>query len=227
MRPGDISPATRLVLTNAIYFKGNWVKAFDQRETWSAPFKLADGNSVSVPLMSRTASFAYAETAALQVAELPYAGENLAMLVILPKEGLAEIEQAMSRQWLAELSVKLRPALLSLQLPRFKFDARYALQNQEYLPALGMVDAFDSRKANFSGLTGRRDLAVSGVFHKAFIDVNESGTEAAAATGGAVSLTSLPSREIVFRADHPFLFLIHHKPTGSILFLGRVANPAQ
>ena len=227
LRPGDISPATRLVLTNAIYFKGNWVKAFDQRETWSAPFKLADGNSVSVPLMSRTASFAYAETAALQVAELPYAGEDLAMLVILPKEGLAEIEQAMSRQWLAELSVKLRPALLSLQLPRFKFDARYALQNQEYLPALGMVDAFDSSKADFSGLTGRRDLAVSGVFHKAFIDVNESGTEAAAATGGAVSLTSLPSREIVFRADHPFLFLIHHKPTGSILFMGRIANPAQ
>ena len=178
-------------------------------------------------MMTRTAYFAYAGTETLQTVELPYAGDDLAMTVIVPKQDLSEVERTLSRQGLAELLAKLQPTRLSLYLPRFKFDARYALQSREYLPALGMIDAFDGRAADFSGLTGHRDLSVSGVFHKAFVDVNESGTEAAAATGMVVGLTSLPAREIVVRADHPFLFLIQHKPTGTILFLGRVANPAQ
>jgi serpin B len=227
LRSGDISPATRLVLTNAIYFKGEWETSFDIKQTRPAPFKVIPGNTVEVPMMVRTGQLPYTETDTLQAVELPYAGKDLAMVLLLPKDDLGSLEQYLSRQQVGILLTQMQSTRLSLQLPRFKFDARYALQNQEYLPALGMVDAFDSRKADFSGLTGRRDLAVSGVFHKAFIDVNESGTEAAAATGGAVSLTSLPSREIVFRADHPFLFLIHHKPTGSILFMGRIANPAQ
>ena len=227
LQPGDITSLTRLVLTNAIYFKGDWVKAFNQQDTGPAPFKLTSGSSVSVPMMTRTAYFAYAGTETLQAVELPYAGDDLAMTVIVPKQDLSEVERTLSRQGLAELLAKLQPTRLSLYLPRFKFDARYALQSREYLPALGMIDAFDGRAADFSGLTGHRDLSVSGVFHKAFVDVNESGTEAAAATGMVVGLTSLPAREIVVRADHPFLFLIQHKPTGTILFLGRVANPAQ
>ena len=227
LQPGDITSLTRLVLTNAIYFKGDWPTAFNRQETVPAPFKLASGSSVNVPMMTRTAYFAYAATETLQAVELPYAGDDLAMTVIVPKQDLSEVERTLSRQWLTELLAKLQSARLSLYLPRFKFDARYVLQSREYLPALGMTDAFDGRKADFSGLTGHRDLSVSGVFHKAFVDVNESGTEAAAATGIAFGLTSMPTRDIVVRADRPFLFLIQHKQTGTILFLGRVANPGQ
>src|SRR5665647_2195152 len=121
----------------------------------------------------------------------------------------------------------MTPTQLNLYLPRFKFDARYGLHDKKYLPAMGMVDAFDERLADFSGLTGKKELFISGVFHKAFIDVNESGTEAAAATAVVVGLKSMPLPPTVFRADHPFVFLIMHNPTQSILFMGRVANPAK
>jgi serpin B len=227
LQPGDITSLTRLVLTNAIYFKGEWETAFEKNQTRPAPFKVNPGNTVEVPMMVRIGQLPYAETDSLQAVELPYAGKDLAMVLLLPKDDLGSLEQYLSRQQVGILLTQMQPTRLSLFLPRFKFDARYALQNKEYLPALGMVDAFDSQKADFSGLTGYKDLYISGVFHKAFIDVNESGTEAAAATAVVVGLKSMPPPVTVFRADHPFIFLIHHKPTGSILFMGRIANPAQ
>ena len=227
LQQGEITSMTRLVLTNAIYFKGEWETPFEKNQTHPAPFKVSPGNSVEVPMMVRTGQLPYTETDTLQAVELPYDGKDLAMVLLLPKDDLGSLEQNLSRQQVGILLTQLQPTRLSLFLPRFKFDARYALQNKDYLPALGMVAAFDSQKADFSGLTGHKGLYISGVFHKAFIDVNESGTEAAAVTAVVVGLKSMPPPATVFRADHPFLFLIHHKPTGSILFMGRVANPAQ
>ncbi len=227
LQQGDITSLTRLVLTNAIYFKGEWETPFEKNQTRPAPFKVNPGNTVEVPMMMRTGQLPYAETDTLQAVELPYAGKDLAMVLLLPKDDLGSLEQYLSRQQVGILLTQMQPIRLSLFLPRFKFDARYALQNKDYLPALGMVDAFDSQLADFSGLTGHKALHISGVFHKAFIDVNESGTEAAAATAVVVGLKSMPPPATVFRADHPFIFLIHHKPTGSILFMGRIANPAQ
>ena len=227
LQQGDITSLTRLVLTNAIYFKGEWETPFEKNQTHPAPFKVNPGNTVEVPMMMRTGQVPYAATDTLQAVELPYAGKDLAMVLLLPKDDLGSLEQSLSRQQVGILLTQMQPTRLSLFLPRLKFDARYALQNKDYLPALGMIDAFDSQLADFSGLTGHKGLYISGIFHKAFIDVNESGTEAAAATAVVVGLKSMPPPATVFRADHPFLFLIHHKPTGSILFLGRVANPAQ
>ena len=227
LQQGEITSMTRLVLTNAIYFKGEWETPFEKNQTHPAPFKVSPGNSVEVPMMVRTGQLPYTETDTLQAVELPYDGKDLAMVLLLPKDDLGSLEQNLSRQQVGILLTQMQPTRLSLFLPRFKFDARYALQSQDYLPALGMVDAFDSQLADFSGLIGHKGLFVSGVFHKAFIDVNESGTEAAAATAVVVGLKSMPPPATVFRADHPFLFLIHHKPTGSILFMGRIANPAQ
>ena len=227
LQQGEITSMTRLVLTNAIYFKGEWETPFEKNQTHPAPFKVSPGNSVEVPMMVRTGQLPYTETDTLQAVELPYDGKDLAMVLLLPKDDLGSLEQNLSRQQVGILLAQLQPTRLSLFLPRFKFDARYALQNKDYLPALGMVAAFDSQKADFSGLTGHKGLYISGVFHKAFIDVNESGTEAAAVTAVVVGLKSMPPPATVFRADHPFLFLIHHKPTGSILFMGRIANPAQ
>ena len=227
LQQGDISNLTRLVLTNAIYFKSNWATPFEKTMTRPALFKVDAATTREVQMMARTGPLPYVENEQLQAVELPYAGNDLSMLVLLPKTDISVLEQQLSLQQLDELQAQLKPTPVSLYLPRFKFDARYALQDKKYLPAMGMVDAFDERLADFSGLTGNKELFISGVFHKAFIDVNESGTEAAAATAVVVGLKSMPPPSTIFRADHPFVFLIRHQSTGSILFLGRVANPAQ
>jgi serpin B len=159
------------------------------------------------------------------VLELPYAGEALSMLVLLPKErdGLGRLEDALTADTLARWTTGLRKRDVAVTLPKFKLTCQFRLD--KVLQAMGMVDAFSVRVADFSGMTGSPDLFISAVIHKAFVDVNEEGTEAAAATAVVMTLRGMPAPPVVFRADHPFLFLIQHKPSGSILFMGRVSDP--
>ncbi len=221
--PGILDTLTRLVLVNAIYFKGNWASQFDQQHTSGAAFWLASGKSVTVPMMNQMRRMRWrARQDGLQILELPYAGDDLSMVVLLPDEidGLATLEKVLTARNLALWTVDLWETEVDVFLPRFKLTAAFRLDAE--LQALGMTDAF-SAKADFSGMDGRPDwLYIASVLHKAFVDVNEEGTEAAAATAVVMGVKSLPFE---FRADHPFIFLIHGNVTHSILFLGRVVNP--
>ena len=224
--PNAIDPLTRLVITNAIYFKGTWAKQFDANETREEEFRVGPGKTVTVPMMQRTggdAVYPYAETETLQVLEMPYAhgnGTELAMLVLLPKEdSLTAAEEALDAERLAGLRESLIAQNVRISFPKFTFDVGYSLPPA--LAAMGMPTAFSDDAADLSGMDGTKDLFITGVFHKAFIDVNEEGTEAAAATGVIAGGGVTP----VFRADHPFVFLIVEKDSGAILFMGRVVNP--
>ena len=219
--PGNLSAGTLLVLVNAIYFKGNWASQFDPALTREAPFWVSAAQSVPVPLMTQTRTFSLARGRELQVLELPYEGGDLSMLVLLPaaRDGLAELEAALTLENLELWISHLWEDEVQAQLPRFKLD--YRLEVQDYLPPLGMIDAFLPHKADFSGITGQASgFFIDLIIHQAFVQVDEAGTEAAAATA-IVSRGGPP----IFRADHPFLFLIRENSTGCILFLGRVANP--
>ncbi|MBU0638883.1 MAG: serpin family protein [Planctomycetes bacterium] len=223
LRPGDLDTDDVLALVNALYFKGDWASQFDPRHTENAPFHASAKSTVEVPMMSQTAQFARATTGQLEILELPYAGERLSMVVLLPKErdGLAAVEKALSADNLARWLGELRPRTVRVGLPRFKLDLRVDLTLT--LAGMGMPDAFSAGKADFSGMTGGRDLFIGMVLHQARIDVNEEGTEAAAATVVKMKRSAIPD---AFVADHPFLFLIRDTRTGSILFLGRVVKPA-
>ena len=181
-----------------------------------------------LPMMNKAKKFRYAETEEVQVLELPYAGNDLSMVVLLPRkvDGLAGLEKGLDAARYAGWTKGLRMREVQLALPKFKMTSEFGLNGT--LGALGMKDAF-TPKADFSGMDGKKDLYISAVVHKAFVDVNEEGTEAAAATGVAVNMKSvqLPQEPVVFRADHPFLFVIRDNRTGSILFLGRVADPTR
>jgi serpin B len=228
---GSIDAATRLVITNAIYFKGMWVKQFEKDQTKDAPFTVAQGRSVTVRMMQRTdedAIYNYMETSSMQVLEMPYTskgGKALSMLVILPKgESLNSVETSLAGSGLSDLKSKLTSQRVMVYFPKFKIETQYSLSKN--LQSMGMPIAF-SGNADFSGMDGTKDLAISDVVHKAFIDVNEEGTEAAAATGAVISLKAIADVNPVpvFRADHPFLFFIVDDDTGNILFMGRVTNP--
>ena len=223
---GLLNSMTRLVLTNAIYFKGNWARQFKEDRTKEAPFTLADGKKVDVSMMNQTTRFGYMETEILQGLELPYVNDELSMIVLLPKknDGLGELEQSLTLDNLSQWQGKLSKREVVVSIPKFKLTSQFSLA--AVLRAMGMTDAF-SRSADFSGMNGKRDLSISAVIHKAYVDVNEEGTEAAAATGVTMRLTSVGpgARPPVFRADHPFLFFIRDNQSGSILFIGRVTNP--
>jgi serpin B len=227
LAPGTLNDLTRLVLTNAIYFKGNWTTQFDKKLTQEEPFWMTPNQEITVSMMHQTAGFKYGETEYVQVLELPYAGEDLAMLMLLPKEkdGLFSLEQRLSveklRDWIAAPSYRE----VDVSIPKFTLTTQFTLSRT--LSTMGMPDAF-SAKADFSGMETSKQLSISEVIHKAFIDVNEEGTEAAAATAVVVGVTSVaePQPIPVFKADHPFLFFILEKQTGSILFLGRIVNPS-
>lgn len=225
LKPGVITPITTLVLTNAIYFKGDWAAQFEKEKTKNAPFTLADKRQVEAPLMQQTGEFGYLEDSDLQVLELPYAGEALAMVVLLPREhdGLPALEKSLSDKRLSGWLSKLGRKKVRVALPRFKTTSEFTLN--KVLIAMGMRDAF-SAAANFSGMDGTGALFIGAVVHKAFVDVNEEGTEAAAATA-VVMLRASMEPPPTFRADHPFLFLIRDTRSGSILFLGRVMNPTE
>lgn len=226
IKPGVLNPLTRLVLTNAIYFKGNWESQFKKSKTQEAPFWLAPGKSINTSMMTQKQTFRYMESENLQMLELPYAGNDLSMIVLLPKkvDGLAQLETALSVNNLTTWIGLLRKREILAFLPKFKITSQFSLHKT--LASMGMSDAFTGQ-ADFSGMTGNKDLYISAVIHKAFVDVNEEGTEAAAATAVAIKLLSMPTPPPVFRADHPFVLLIRHNPTESILFLGRVVNPTK
>jgi len=222
---GVVDPATRLVLTNAIYFKGNWARKFKPEQTRVEPFTLPGGGSVQVPMMIQEASFGYAEADKLQVLEMAYTGEDLSMVILLPKEidGIGKLEADLTAESLAQWLDAIATRDVIVTIPKFRMTSKFAMDS--VLRAMGMTEAF-SKNADFSGMTGQRDLFISAVVHQAYVDVNEEGTEAAAATGVVMKLTSVaPELPPIFRADRPFLFLIRDKTTGSILFLGRVTNP--
>ena len=225
--PGSLSPITRLVLANAIYFKAKWQTPFSTNSTRPAPFYLAAGGSVSAPLMAKQSDFRYALMPSFKMLELPYQGNELSMLVILPDatNGLAELEKELTSAKLEAWTRALRRTAVSVFLPRFKLDFQLPLNDS--MKALGMTDAFSEKDADFTGMTGKRDLFISQAMHKAFVEVNEEGTEAAAATGLIINARSAarPQEKPVFRADHPFIYLIRHQATGTILFLGRLSNP--
>ena len=222
---GTVKPTTRLILTNAIYFKGDWASQFDKKLTKDAPFKLSADRSVQVPLMHRKGDYGYVEGRRAQVLRMPYAGKDLSMLVFLPKKAdkLAALTKMLATANLPKVLKGLREQEVDVFIPRFKLTAKFSLG--ETLKKMGMVDAFKERVADFSGMNGKKDLLITAVVHKAFVDVNEKGTEAAAATGVTVGITSVALEPKVFRADRPFIFMIRHDKTGAILFLGRVTNP--
>lgn len=222
---GVLSAMTRLVLTNAIYFKAAWLERFEATQTTPRPFFTSTGDTVSIPMMIMTkARLPYAETPEAQVLELPYSGDSLAMLVMLPRaRGLARLETQLDMNHLNEWTGQLSQQELDIFLPRFTLETKYDLSG--LLGDMGMARAF-SAQADFSGMDGKGELFISAVIHQAFVEVNEEGTEAAAATGVVMETVSVRPR-IEFRADHPFVFMILDKRTQAILFMGRVSKPKQ
>jgi len=221
---GGVDSVTALVLANAVYFKGKWVSEFDPKSTRKATFHGAKGET-EVDMMSQRSTFGYYEDEDLQVLEMPYIGERLSMLVVLPREellgGLERVEGGMTTALQESWLDGMRREEVGVQLPKFEMTWG-STDLATDLIALGMHDAF--RDADFSGMTGERDLFISSVFHKAFVAVDEEGSEAAAATAVVMKRTSVPTGP-VFRADRPFMFLIRDEVTGAILFMGRVVAP--
>jgi serpin B len=226
LQQGNIDEATRMVLVNAIYFKGAWQNPFEEAATEKNGVFHTLGKTVKAALMHQTEHLRYAEAEGCQAVELPYEGGDLSMVVVLPREkdGLGKLEQSLTSQTLDGLLSKLESRDVAVTLPRFKLTARFELAKQ--LAAMGMPRAFDRFKADFSGISDAK-VGISEVIHQAFVDVNEGGTEAAAATAVIFKAASaVPVPPTIFRADHPFLFLLRDHRTGSILFVGRVIDPS-
>ena len=221
---GMLGDMARLVLTNAIYFKGRWASEFAADFTSEQPFTLASGGKVKAPTMHQMGQFPLFAGDGFQALALPYKGNALSMVILLPAkhDGLPVLEKSLSAESLARWLAAMKPQLVAVALPKFKSTTTILLA--ETLQAMGMTDAFALPPADFSGMTGKKDLFISQVIHKAFVDVNETGTEAAAATAVIMEGGEAP-RPLVFAADHPFIFLIRDNKSGSILFLGRVMDP--
>ena len=232
LSPADINSLTYLILTNAVYFKSDWKYTFDASATEDMDFTPATGAAFQTPTMhmcDKSIGINYAANDDMQMVQLPYKNEELSMLVLLPKDGkLSTVETALSSEYIKGLKDKISSEWMDIYLPKFKFEQKYALA--PLLSDMGMPTAF-SDEADFSGITKNADLHISSVIHQAFVEVNEQGTEAAAATAVTMeagsAIGSEPEPEpIEFRADHPFIFLIEHKETGEILFMGKVSSPA-
>lgn len=225
---GSITPDTRMVLVNAIYFKADWLQKFDANSSYDGTFHLLDGTEVTAKMMGETLhEINYMQGNGYQVVELPYAGETAAMDIILPDEGNFEsFEASFNKDVYDEIvnGLQVVPSA-RVNLPKFEFTSDFSLSDA--LIKLGMANAFDRGLADFSGMTGEKDLFIGDVIHKAFVAVDEEGTEAAAATAVIMEATGAPMQDIVFIADRPFLFIIRDTVNGQILFVGRVLNPAQ
>ncbi len=221
---GVLNELTRLVLANAIYFNAGWMHPFEETNTQDGSFYLLDGSTVTAQFMSQEEEFLYVEGEGYQVVELPYVGGNTSMVILLPEEGRFDaFEAALDSTRVKDILAALQMKNVRLGMPRFEFESEFGLK--EILSGMGMVDAFN--QADFSGINGRKDLFISEVLHKAYVSVDEEGTEAAAATAVIISLTALPETPVEMTLDRPFIFMIRDKGTNSILFLGRVMNPVE
>ncbi|UCH92449.1 MAG: serpin family protein [Candidatus Aminicenantes bacterium] len=224
-----INPLTRLVLTNAIYFYGAWAVPFDEVLTENGNFYLVDGDVISVPMMSLSPENSETLPAVVldgyTAVDLPYKGREIAMLILVPDRGrFFEFEQALDANLVARTVDSLVPWDLRLKMPKFKYESK--VQLKEPLSRMGMPEAFDPYNADFSGMNGLRELFIQDAFHKAFISVDEKGTEAAAATAVVITLTGAGTPFTVI-IDRPFIYLIRDIETGAILFVGRVMNPEE
>jgi serpin B len=224
---GGIHTSTRLVLADAIYFKGHWRVEFDKSRTQEAPFHLNAGQTRSVLTMNEQDRFGYNETEGLEMLELPYFARKMSLIIFLPKEvdGLSKLDQSLNATRVNQLLTQMQSREVNVFLPKFKLTSQFSLADT--LRAMGVTDAF-SPQANFSGISSLPSLYIDAVLHKAYVNVDEEGTEAAAATAVAFASAIEPPRPppVIFRVDHPFLFLIRDNQTGSILFIGRVMDPA-
>ncbi|XP_068956332.1 serpin B4-like [Petaurus breviceps papuanus] len=224
---GTIDPATVLVLANAIYFKGKWAMKFKQENTQEANFRTNKDTSRPVQMMKQTGFFnmGYIEDSQGKILELPYTNKHLSMFVLLPSDNISleKLEQDLTFEKLSELMNpdNMGQKEVNLYFPRFRVEETYSMRPT--LEAMGMTDIFDTQSADFSGMTTQKGLAVSKVVHKSYVEVNEEGTEAAAASGVVVGYNS--SRKEEFNCDHPFFFLIRHNKSNSVLFYGRVVAP--
>jgi serpin B len=222
LRPANVDPSTRLVLTNAVYFKSAWQFPFEKKWTRMLPFQVTAERTVNVPMMSQTGQFRFFQDDKLKVVELPYKGKEVSLIALLPvkADGLGDLERQLTptnlKQWLG----RLKPALVMVSLPRFEVASSFSLK--QVLAEMGMPLAFSPRLADFSGMDGKKVLFIQAAIHKTFVKVDEVGTEAAGATAIAAGFGGVPP---MFMADHPFLFLIRDNRSGSVLFLGRVVEP--
>ncbi|MFH0944983.1 MAG: serpin family protein [Planctomycetota bacterium] len=223
MPPGSINALTRLVITSAVYFKGVWETPFPESATRPGEFTRRDGSRVEADFMRMREDLRFADLGDGLALELPYQGGQISMLLVLPDD-LEKWASGLTAERLEQVAGEVETVKVDVVLPRFRFSSDFSLRPQ--LIALGMEDAFDPARADFSGLSDSPDLYVQAVMHKTFIEVNEEGTEAAGATGISLGLTAEMGRPVTFHADRPFLFLIRHVTTGALLFLGRVADPA-
>ncbi|XP_010883989.3 leukocyte elastase inhibitor-like isoform X2 [Esox lucius] len=229
---GIVDDLTRLVLVNAIYFKGNWEKKFKETSTKDVQFRLNKNESKPVKMMHQKAKFplTFIPEANCQILELPYVGNQLSMLIMLPNEiedgttGLEKLEKELTYDNFVDWTKPDMMDLVEVQVGLPKFKLEESLDMKETLVSMGMIDAFDHSRSDFSGMSPNNDLVLSKVVHKAFVEVNEEGTEAAAATA-AIMMMRCALRTPTFFADHPFLFFIRHNPTQSILFYGRYSSP--
>ncbi len=238
---GSITSDTGLVITNAIYLKGTWVKQFDKSKTKPTPFRVNSEKEIEVQMMRPTedADFNYAETEDLQILEMPYKGDEVSMIVLLPKgkreeysgryfpinlteeESLAKLEESLSAEKFQEWRGMLKETELMVYMPKFEFETRYKLNDD--LKKMGMSSAFEFGKADFSGMDGTKYLYISEALHQAYVKVDEEGTEATASTQLIMMIGAAMTPE--FRADHPFIFIIQQRETGNILFIGKVVDP--
>jgi serpin B len=225
---GTLDFYTRLVLANAIYFKANWLFPFEENLTTDGVFHLLDGKQVMVDMMSLSLpeSMRYTQGNGYQAVQLPYVGGEVAMTILLPSEGnFSEFEESLDARLLAAILDELEYQNVQLTMPKFEFETEFFLQ--DVLKEMGMPAAFDPEVADFSGMDGSRELFIDEVIHKAYVGVDEEGTEAAAATAVIIRAVSMPITDVELIVDQPFIFIIHDIPTGTVLFTGRVLNPVE
>lgn len=221
--PGLIDDQTRLVLTNAVYFKASWSSPFDENATTDGRFLLADGSATEVPMMRQTEHFRYASVEGCAAVEMPYEGGGAVMLILLPDGDIGDFEKGLDSERLRSVRDRMISTNVALSLPKFEFTE--TLELGRLLIAMGMETAFHPG-ADFSGMTGGPDLYITEVVHKAFVKVDEAGTEAAAATAVVMAITAMPEQPVEMNVNRPFIFFIMDGQTDSIIFMGKVMDPS-